>query len=142
MPAIGADQLINIHKRSSELTSWASRCSVRIRCCYDPLSPSLKVCKGDQEGKVALNLLMKCHYGDNAHVQENEEYYTSPTSTSLQEAVHNMWKKINTLGSFNALQVRWMNVPLTLSRYLFINDKNSMGNMSVQLTGNGDTNKH
>jgi hypothetical protein len=104
---------------------------------YDPLSPSLKVCKGDQDvHKVALYLLMKCHYGDNAHVQENEKYYTSPTSTSLQKAVHNMWKKINTLGSLNALQVRWMNVPLTLSRYLFINDKNSMVNMTVQLTGN------
>ena len=104
---------------------------------YDPLSPSLRVCKGDQDVyKVALYLLMKCHYGDNAHVQENEKYYTSPTSSNLQRAVHNMWKKINTLGSLNALQVRWMNVPLTLSRYLFINDKNSMGSMTVQLTGN------
>lgn len=104
---------------------------------YDPLSPSLRVCKGDQDvHKVALYLLMKCHYGDNAHVQENEKYYTSPTSSTLQRAVHNMWKKINTLSSLNALQVRWMNVPLTLSRYLFINDKNSMGSMTIQLTGN------
>lgn len=55
---------------------------------YDPVSPSLMVAKGERDvHNAALYLLMKCHYGDNAHVQENKKHYTGQTSTKLQNAV-------------------------------------------------------
>ena len=54
---------------------------------YDPASPTLRVCKGDNAHYCALYLMMKCGYGDNAHVIENKKYYMSPTSTRLQNHV-------------------------------------------------------
>ncbi|KAL7554568.1 hypothetical protein ACHAWF_019036 [Thalassiosira exigua] len=55
---------------------------------YDPLRPSLHVARGERDvHQAALYLMMKCHYGDNAHVQENKKHYTGPGSTRLQNAV-------------------------------------------------------
>lgn len=55
---------------------------------YDPLNPHLMVAKSERDVHlVALYLLMKCHYGDNAHIHENEKYYTAPTSSRLQNQV-------------------------------------------------------
>jgi hypothetical protein len=105
---------------------------------YDPLQPCLNVARGERDvHHAALYLLMKCHYGDNGHVHENEKYYTSPTSTRLQNAVFQMWKKINNVAGVSALGIRWARVPLNVSdRYLFVNSKTTPGNMSTQLTGN------
>ena len=105
---------------------------------YDPLQPCLNVARGERDvHHAALYLLMKCHYGDNGHVHENEKYYTSPTSTRLQNAVFQMWKKINSVAGVSALGIRWARVPLNVSdRYLFVNSKTTPGNMSTQLTGN------
>ena len=105
---------------------------------YDPLQPCLNVARGERDvHHAALYLLMKCHYGDNGHVHENEKYYTSPTSTRLQNAVFQMWKKINNVAGVSSLGIRWARVPLNVSdRYLFVNSKTTPGNMSTQLTGN------
>ena len=55
---------------------------------YDPLQPSLLVARTERDVHLAaLYLLMKCHYGDNAHIHENEKYYTAPTSSRLQNQV-------------------------------------------------------
>ena len=55
---------------------------------YDPLQPSLHIAKGERDvHNVALYLLMKCHYGDNGHVQDNKKHYTGPSSSRLQNAV-------------------------------------------------------
>lgn len=45
-----------------------------------------------------------------------------------------MWKKLNNV-KFGGLGIRWSRLPLNLSQYLFINSKQSPGNMSTQLTG-------
>ena len=105
---------------------------------YDPLQPCLSVARGERDVHLAaLYLLMKCHYGDNAHVHENEKYYTSPTSSRLQNAVFQMWKKINNVAGVSSLGIRWARVPLNVSdRYLFVNSRTAPGNMSTQLTGN------
>ena len=55
---------------------------------YDPLSPTLRVAKGEGEvQKVALFLLLKCNYGDNQHIQENKSHYTGATSSGLQRTM-------------------------------------------------------
>ena len=104
---------------------------------YDPLQPCLNVARGENDVyRAALYLLMKCHYGDNAHIIENEKQYTSPGSTKLQNAVYQMWKKINNIAGVSSLGIRWTRMPLNLSRYLFVNSETTPGNMSTQLTGN------
>ena len=52
---------------------------------YDPMSPNIRVAKGQESvARAALFLLMKCKYGDDVHVQENKNYYTGNSSSSLQ----------------------------------------------------------
>ena len=102
---------------------------------YDPMQSSLSVVKNEGDvHKAALWLLMKCHYGDNGHIIDNKTYYTGPTSTKLQYAVYNIWKNINNR-SLGQLGIKWQRMPLNLTEYLFVNDRDGSG-MSKQLTGN------
>eukprot|EP00804_Cyclotella_cryptica_P011896 CCRYP_004399-RA/>CCRYP_004399-RA protein AED:0.06 eAED:0.06 QI:211/0.78/0.8/1/0.71/0.6/15/1860/1813 len=58
---------------------------------YDPLSPTLRVAKGEGEvQKVAVFLLLKCNYGDNQHIQENKSHYTGATSSDLQRIIQKL----------------------------------------------------
>ena len=105
---------------------------------YDPLQPAIHVAKGERDVySAALYLLMKCHYGDNGHVQDNKKHYMGNTSSRLQNAVWGMWKKLNNV-KLSTLGIRWHRLPLNLEKdmYLFCNAKGNCGNMSVQLTGN------
>lgn len=55
---------------------------------YDPLSPCIKVSKGENDvAKVAVFLLLKCNYGDNVHIQENKSHYTGHNSSHLQKTM-------------------------------------------------------
>ena len=86
---------------------------------------------------------MKCHYGDNVHVQENGKYYTGQGSTRLWRAVYAMWKRINTV-KFRGLGVAWRSARLDVvaggrgggDGYLFVNGPRDTRAMSTQLTGN------
>ena len=55
---------------------------------YDPLNPGIRVARGEEDVQTAaLFLLMKCKYGDDVHVQENQKYYTGNSASSLQRRV-------------------------------------------------------
>ena len=45
-----------------------------------------------------------------------------------------MWKKLNSV-NFDGLGIRWTRLPLSLSRYMFVNGQQNPGSMSVQRTG-------
>lgn len=60
----------------------------------------------------------------------------SHSTISLQLASYNLWNKINSLTLSDLNGCRWVNLPLNLEKYLFINNSQKHSSMSIQLTGN------
>lgn len=60
----------------------------------------------------------------------------SHSTVSLQLVSYNLWNKINSLTLSDLNGCRWVNLPLNLEKYLFINNSQKFSSMSIQLTGN------
>lgn len=102
---------------------------------YDPLSPALKFVPADSFKQFAIFKLMKCHYGDSQHIQENKDHYTGTMSSNLRRMIYTTWKKINTTDRL-PYSVKTTVVPLNLNRHILINDRANPSSMSTQLTSN------
>lgn len=104
---------------------------------YDPMKPRLYRVSDDSFHVVLIFLLLKCNYGDSQHIQGNQDYYSGVTANATRRAIHKIWQKVNVTPSPSHLQgVNWTQAPLTLSKYVLINDKRNPTLMSVQLSSN------
>lgn len=107
---------------------------------YDPCSPDLRYVEGTACRTLLAFLLLKCSYGDNAHVQEHPEHYTSllPHGTQpVRRVIYQLWRKIHTIRAVSALQIPWKTARLdTLRSWVLVNDAAHPESMSTQLTAN------
>ena len=59
--------------------------SSRCLLYYDPQNASVMMARTERDvHTTAVYLLMKCNYGDNNHIIENEKYYKNGTSSLLR----------------------------------------------------------
>jgi len=105
---------------------------------YDPAKSRLDYVAGDSYKKLVLFLLLKCHYGNAQHIQDNEEsYYTSHAASPTRRLIYAIWRDVNKLGGPGALGgLRTRDVPLDLDRWLLCNAASDPTKMSTQETGN------
>lgn len=103
---------------------------------YNPLSPNLCYMNGDSYTRFALFLLLKCGYGNNQHIQENEDHYTGRGANSTRRMIYSLWREINKLEADRLYNIKSKDVQLNLDRYLLINNARNPRQMSTQETGN------
>ena len=103
---------------------------------YDPMRATLAHVGGDGFKKLVLYLLLKCHYGNSQHIQENADHYTGSGTTTTRRLIYCLWRDMNKIQGNMADQVRSRGLPLNLDRYLLVNGEGDPRTMSVQLTGN------
>lgn len=103
---------------------------------YDPLINTLQYIPPNSFRLFATYKLIKCHYGDSQHVQENKEHYTGLTSANpTRRMIYKLWDKINTLHAI-PFKVQQRTVALELNRHVLINDATNHQLVATQLTGN------
>jgi hypothetical protein len=104
---------------------------------YDPMHSSLSLITSDSGfQKFVLFMLLKCHYGNSQHIQDNEnEYYTGRNASSIRRMVYLLWRDINKTEGL-PYGIRKQRVSLNLDRYLLINSSSNPEQMSTQETGN------
>jgi hypothetical protein len=74
---------------------------------------------------------LKCKYGDNLHIAENEEYYSGSNSDSLKKQVYQLWKRINDLSYKELYGIKSKGVELELGDYYLVNREKSHETMST-----------
>ena len=103
---------------------------------YDPLRSRLAyVTPGEEFKKLMSYLLLKCGYGDNQHIAENEDHYTGSSTNATRRMIYSVWRDIHKISGPDRL-VRMIELPLNLDHWLLINDRNNPRHMSTQQTGN------
>ena len=103
---------------------------------YDPMRPTLSHVGGDAAKKFALFLLLKCHYGNSQHIQDNADHYTGAGTNATRRLIYALWRDVNKVSGDAMAQVRSRPAPLNLDAYLFVNGSGDARCMSTQLTGN------
>ena len=89
---------------------------------YDPLNSRLAYVGGEGFKKFLSYLLLKCGYGDNQHIAENEDHYTGSSTNATRRMIYSVWRDIHKISGPDRL-VRMIELPLNLDHWLLINDR-------------------